>query len=70
MLRPPAVGLATFPRAEPLAHRLPDGGRPGENGDGAVPGPGSLSLGSDGVLYGTTTSGGTAGAGVVFSLAP
>jgi uncharacterized repeat protein (TIGR03803 family) len=42
----------------------------GENGDGAVPGPGSLSLGSDGVLYGTTTSGGTAGAGVVFSLAP
>ena len=40
----------------------------GQNGDGANPGP--LVLSSSGVLYGATTSGGTAGAGTIFAVKP
>ena len=41
----------------------------GANGDGAIPVAG-LALSSTGVLYGTTTAGGTAGRGTVFAVAP
>ncbi len=40
----------------------------GQNGDGAIPGP--LTVGPDGVLYGPTSSGGSAGHGTVFALVP
>ena len=40
----------------------------GQNGDGANPGP--LVLSSSGVLYGPTTSGGTAGQGTIFAVKP
>lgn len=41
----------------------------GANGDGAIP-LGSLTLSSGGVLYGTTSAGGTAGRGTVFAIKP
>jgi len=41
----------------------------GANGDGAIPLAG-LTLSSSGVLYGTTSAGGTAGRGTVFAVAP
>ena len=41
----------------------------GQDGDGAIP-LGSLTLSSSGELYGTTSAGGTAGKGTVFSLVP
>jgi hypothetical protein len=41
----------------------------GQNGDGAIPVAG-LALSSTGVLYGTTSAGGTAGKGTVFAVAP
>ena len=41
----------------------------GQDGDGAIP-LGSLTLSSSGVLYGTTSAGGTVGKGTVFSLVP
>jgi len=41
----------------------------GQNGDGATP-VAALALGSTGVLYGTTSEGGTAGKGTVFAVAP
>jgi hypothetical protein len=40
----------------------------GQNGQGSIPGP--LTLSSNGVLYGPTWSGGTAGAGTIFELKP
>lgn len=40
----------------------------GQDGDGAIPV--GLTLSSSGVLYGTTSAGGTAGKGTVFSLVP
>jgi uncharacterized repeat protein (TIGR03803 family) len=41
----------------------------GQGGDGAIP-LGALALSSSGVLYGTTSAGGTAGRGTVFSIVP
>jgi uncharacterized repeat protein (TIGR03803 family) len=41
----------------------------GANGDGAIPVAG-LALSPTGILYGTTTSGGTANRGTVFAVAP
>ncbi|MGA2742384.1 MAG: choice-of-anchor tandem repeat GloVer-containing protein [Bryobacteraceae bacterium] len=41
----------------------------GKNGDGAIPVAG-LVLSSGGVLYGTTSAGGTAGKGTAFALQP
>ncbi len=41
----------------------------GENGDGALP-DGNLTLGPNGVLYGTTIEGGSAAGGIVFELVP
>ena len=41
----------------------------GQNGDGATP-LAALALSSSGVLYGTTSAGGTAGRGTVFSIVP
>jgi uncharacterized repeat protein (TIGR03803 family) len=41
----------------------------GQSGDGATPLAG-LTLNSAGVLYGTTSSGGTAGKGTVFAVTP
>jgi uncharacterized repeat protein (TIGR03803 family) len=41
----------------------------GQDGDGATP-LAALTLSSNGVLYGTTSQGGTAGRGTVFSLVP
>lgn len=41
----------------------------GQNGDGAIPEAG-LVLSSTGILYGTTTAGGTAGRGTVFAVEP
>lgn len=41
----------------------------GQNGDGAIPVAG-LALSSSGVLYGTTSAGGTGGKGTVFAVAP
>ena len=41
----------------------------GQDGDGAIP-LGSLTLSSSGVLYGTTSTGGTAGGGTVFAIEP
>lgn len=41
----------------------------GSNGDGATPA-GGVVLSSTGVLYGTTSAGGTAGKGLVFSIVP
>jgi uncharacterized repeat protein (TIGR03803 family) len=40
----------------------------GQNGDGAIPGP--LTVGPDGVLYGPTSGGGSAGHGTIFALEP
>jgi hypothetical protein len=41
----------------------------GQDGDGSIPLAG-LALSSTGVLYGTTSSGGTAGNGTVFAIVP
>jgi len=41
----------------------------GTDGDGAIP-LGSLTLSSAGILYGTTSAGGTAGRGTVFAIVP
>jgi hypothetical protein len=40
----------------------------GQGGEGSIPGP--LTLGSNGVLYGPTWSGGLAGAGTIFEIKP
>jgi uncharacterized repeat protein (TIGR03803 family) len=40
----------------------------GENGEGSIPGP--LTMNQDGVLFGPTWTGGTAGKGTIFALAP
>ena len=40
----------------------------GENGDGSNPGP--LTLSPNGILYGTTSAGGTAGFGTVYAMKP
>jgi hypothetical protein len=40
----------------------------GQNGDGSIPGP--LTMNQDGVLFGPTSTGGTAGHGTIFALVP
>jgi hypothetical protein len=40
----------------------------GENGVGSIPGP--LTMNQDGVLFGPTWTGGTAGKGTIFALEP
>jgi uncharacterized repeat protein (TIGR03803 family) len=52
------------PWTETILHSFSD-----QNGDGATPLAG-LALSSTGVLYGTTSAGGTAGKGTVFAIAP
>lgn len=49
-----------------VLHNFGDGSVPN---DGEIP-YGSLTVGSDGNLYGTTTQGGTAGRGTVFKISP
>lgn len=61
-LTPPA---SQGPWAETVLHEFAGG----SVGDGANPGAGVV-IGSDGVLYATTRSGGTSGYGTVFSLTP
>jgi uncharacterized repeat protein (TIGR03803 family) len=61
-LSPPATPGGTW--TEKVLHSFS-----GENGDGAIPLAG-LARSSSGVLYGTTSAGGTAGKGTVFAIAP
>jgi uncharacterized repeat protein (TIGR03803 family) len=61
-LTPPATPGGTW--TEKVLHSFS-----GANGDGSMPVAG-LALSSDGVLYGTTSAGGTAGKGTVFAIVP
>jgi hypothetical protein len=61
-LMPPAT--PSGPWAEKVLHSFSDA-----DGDGSMPVAG-LALSSAGVLYGTTSAGGTAGKGTVFAVAP
>ena len=61
-LTPPAAPGGAW--AETVLHSFT-----GQNGDGAVP-QGNLAIGKNGVAYGTTVGGGTAGQGTVFELVP
>jgi uncharacterized repeat protein (TIGR03803 family) len=51
--------------SEKVLHRFAASG-----GDGAFPQLGNLIMGAKGSLYGTTASGGTFGAGVVYEITP
>ena len=61
-LTPPATPGGTW--TETILHSFTD-----QNGEGSFPGS-SLVWGPEGVLYGTTPVGGTAGAGTIFAVAP
>ncbi|HXM44900.1 MAG TPA: choice-of-anchor tandem repeat GloVer-containing protein, partial [Bryobacteraceae bacterium] len=61
-LTPPSISGETW--TETVLHSFS-----GQNGDGAIPVAG-LVLSSGGVLYGTTSAGGTAGKGTAFALQP
>jgi hypothetical protein len=61
-LIPPSVPGGTW--TEKVLHSFSDA-----DGDGSMPLAG-LALSSTGVLYGTTSAGGTAGKGTVFAIAP
>jgi uncharacterized repeat protein (TIGR03803 family) len=61
-LTPPATPGGTW--TEKVLHSFSDA-----NGDGSMP-VAALAVGSTGVLYGTTSAGGTAGKGTVFAIAP
>jgi uncharacterized repeat protein (TIGR03803 family) len=61
-LTPPSMPGGTW--TETILHSFS-----GQDGDGAAP-EAALALSSSGVLYGTTSEGGTAGRGTVFSLVP
>jgi hypothetical protein len=62
MLTPPSVTGGAW--TETVLHSFT-----GQNGDGATP-LAALTLSSTGVLYGTTSEGGTAGKGTAFAVAP
>jgi len=61
-LAPPTAPGGTW--TETILHSFTD-----QNGDGATP-VAALALSSTGVLYGTTSAGGTAGKGTVFAIVP